>query len=249
MPNITSTRERLLSFVSGKPDYEVITEPVYMPELQGWLVRTTIINHIGNGEIRNFHGASFRKIEEGSIYTALETAETVSLGRCLAKMGIGIEEEFASMDEMSDITVINPDVPIITTGITKVKNEKKDKIVTDTDHHDDAVAMKLAASNGDVKKVVEMIEEIKEVISETPGIIIPEREEIEISGKPVLKRDLKRRENKQLWEDLKAAGCNKDNLSKWMEEVGLTYKDHVEFIKLAPNVEIEEFYNYLKTQG
>ena len=104
MAEITSTRQRLQEFLLKNPDYEVSTEPIYMPALDGWLVRTSVTNFI-DGKPRIFQGASFRKIEYNSTFTALETAETVSLGRCLSKMGFGIDQEFATIDEMSGLPI------------------------------------------------------------------------------------------------------------------------------------------------
>ena len=161
-------------------------------------------------------------------------------------MGIGIDEQFASLDELESVPSVNVETPIITDGIKKVNEAKKQKITTDTDYHDEAVAMKLAISNGDIETAKEMIEEAKEVVSVLPELVVPDREEIMIDGKVVLKRNLKLKENKMLWEKLKANGCTKETLEQWMEDVGVSYADHAEFIRYAPNIEIEEFYKYLK---
>lgn len=243
---ITSTRERLVEFIGKSPDYQVHTEPIYMPELQGWLVRTSITVFKDDNNTRTYQGSSFRKIDETSVFTALETAETVSLGRCLAKMGYGIDSEFASLDEMSGITTITPDVPTVTQIPSKVR---KEIITAESDGHDVAVAAKLAANEGDVQTLQAIIEEVQETTSVIPEIVVPDRESIEIGGKPVIKRDLKRKEVKVLWEKIKAAGFTPEAFAKWQEDVGLSYKDHYDLMRYAPNVEIEELYNYLKQQG
>lgn len=251
MAEITSTRERLLKLLEQGINYEVQSTPIYMPQLNGWLVTTTVVKHIGDEKFL-YQSNSFRKIEENSVYTALETADTVSLGRCLAKMGIGIDSEFASADEF--VCVPKANIPVIDETPTKAifpahinkevetKDGKKVVINTDGDHHDDAVALKLAIADGDVKTATSVMEDIKEVIRDIPELIIPPKQEVEVAGVKVLKRNLKEKESKELWAKLKAAGGGGDNLNAYIAECGLEYKDFQDFMRLAEDQEIMDYY-------
>jgi hypothetical protein len=237
MAEITSTRQRLQEFLLKNPDYEVSTEPIYMPALDGWLVRTSVTNFI-DGKPRIFQGASFRKIEYNSPFTALETAETVSLGRCLGKMGFGIDQEFATIDEMSGLPITQIDPIIIEEKIKKAEFVKQ----VEPDHHDDVVAAKLAASEGDIEKVQEIISDVKEVIP-TEEVLINVPDKDETTGK----RNFKEKANKQMFEDLKKVGCTKENIMEWVVECGMPYTTYEEFLRKAEKNEIVDFYIHLTT--
>ena len=239
MAEITSTRQRLQEFLTKNPDYEVATEPIYMPDLQGWLVRTSVTTFI-DGKPRIFQGASFRKIEPNSIFTALETAETVSLGRCLGKMGYGIDSEFATIDEMSGL----PITQVRETVIIEDKPMKAEFVKqAEPDHHDDVVAAKLAASEGDIEKVQEIVAEVKEVIPTEPVDTINVPEKDATTGK----RNFKEKANKQMFEDLKKVGCTKENIMEWVTECGMPYTTYEEFLRKAERNEILDFYLHLTT--
>ena len=237
MAEITSTRQRLQEFLTKNPDYEVSTEPIYMPDLQGWLVRTSVTNFI-DGKPRVFQGASFRKIEPNSVFTALETAETVSLGRCLGKMGYGIDQEFATIDEMSGLPITQVETIIIDEKVKKAEFVKQ----VEPDHHDDVVAAKLAAAEGDIEKVQEVIEELKEVMP-TEEVLINVPDKDSTTGK----RNFKEKANKQMFEDLKKVGCTKENIMEWVVECGMPYTTYEEFLRKAEKHEIVDFYIHLTT--
>ena len=251
MAEITSTRERLLKLLEQQVNYEVQSTPIYMPQLNGWLVTTTVIKHAGDEKFL-YQANSFRKIEENSIYTALETADTVSLGRCLAKMGIGIDGEFASADEFVGVPKV--EVPVIDEKPTKATfpahinkevetaDGKKVVINTEGDHHDDAVALKLAIADGDAETATTVMEEIKEKLKYVPELVIPAKQEVEVGGVKTLKRNLKEKPMKELWEKIKAAGGGGDNLNSYIEECGLGYKDFQDFMRMADEQEIHDYY-------
>jgi hypothetical protein len=208
-----------------------------MPDLQGWLVRTSVTNFI-DGKPRVFQGASFRKIEPNSVFTALETAETVSLGRCLGKMGYGIDQEFATIDEMSGLPITQVETIIIDEKVKKAEFVKQ----VEPDHHDDVVAAKLAAAEGDIEKVQEVIEELKEVMP-TEEVLINVPDKDEATGK----RNFKEKVNKQMFEDLKKVGCTKENIMEWVVECGMPYTTYEEFLRKAEKHEIIDFYIHLTT--
>lgn len=251
MAEITSTRERLLKLLEVGCQYEVQSTPIYMPQLNGWLVTTTVIRHDGDDRLL-FQANSFRKIEENAIYTALETADTVSLGRCLAKMGIGIDGEFASADELAGVP--NVDIPVIDEKPTRATfpahinkevttgDGKKVSINTEGDHHDEAVALKLAIAENDVETAKTLIEEIREVVNKLPALVIPPKQEVEVGGVKVLKRNLKEKPMKELWEKIKLAGGGGENLNAYINECGLPHKDFQDFMRMADEQDIVDYY-------
>jgi hypothetical protein len=250
---ITSTKDRINKAKEIGLDYEVLSEPTFMPELNGWLVRTCVIVH-ADGEDRKYTSSTFRAIESNSVYTSLETADTASTGRCFGKMGIGIDEEFATSDE---IAATRPNTPVLPTQNVRavypahIKQEittpdgKVISIDTEKNYHDTAVAVTLAAKEGDAETVNEIIESIPEV-SEIK-LSIPPKEEAVVNGQKVMKRNLKLKGVKDLWEEFVKAGASTEALEDFKNITGRAFKDHNDLMRYGDDEVIEEYYEYLQS--
>lgn len=92
--------ERILALKRLYPNNEIHTDMIYMPEINSWLANTIVRVETETGA-RDYTGYSCRAISDnkwGSV--ACETAETSSVARAIAKLGIGIEYSNASLDEV-----------------------------------------------------------------------------------------------------------------------------------------------------
>lgn len=92
--------ERILALKRLYPDYEIHTDMIYMSEINSWLAKT-IVRIETETVARDYTGHACRAISAdkwGSV--ACEVAETSSVARAIAKLGIGIEYSNASLDEV-----------------------------------------------------------------------------------------------------------------------------------------------------
>jgi hypothetical protein len=100
--------DRVLYFNEKYPDGSITTEMVNKPEDEMVIIKATI--KPSEGQNRTFTGYSQATWGEGYINktSALENAETSSVGRALAFMGIGVIESIASIDEINKTTITKP---------------------------------------------------------------------------------------------------------------------------------------------
>ena len=98
----TPVKERILVIKNDGVDYEMITDATYYPEQRKWKVKASLVVHKENGDKRVYQGHA-SEMESGKniyLYNALEVAETSAEGRALGAYGIGIEDDFASLEEV-----------------------------------------------------------------------------------------------------------------------------------------------------
>jgi len=108
-------RERILFLKEEKIDYELGTE--HGNDADGNVIcKATLTVYYAGGAIRHFHGTSAGKKNEQFVY---ETTETKAIGRACAAFGIGIDDSYASADEMP----ATPFVPIDADPETVVAND------------------------------------------------------------------------------------------------------------------------------
>lgn len=92
--------ERILALKRLYPNNEIQTDMIYMPEIKSWLAKTIVRIETETGA-RDYTGYSCRAISTDKWgLVACETAETSSVARAIAKLGIGIEYSNASLDEV-----------------------------------------------------------------------------------------------------------------------------------------------------
>jgi len=121
MQQIISTHERLLEAKKNKLDYSIETKETFLEN--GFLIKTRLTIYVDNKE-RVYESSSYRKITD-SVFTALETADTVSLGRALGKAGIGIEHSFITSDEVSVSSLIKAKAKTGNKSINSINNKLK----------------------------------------------------------------------------------------------------------------------------
>ena len=94
-------KDRIIFFNENFPNGSITTELVEMTDR--FIVKTTVIPDVENLN-RCFTGHAEEVVGSSQINktSALENAETSSLGRALGCMGIGVEESFASADEVKN---------------------------------------------------------------------------------------------------------------------------------------------------
>lgn len=101
----STANERILSLKRYYPDSEIKTVMTYMPEIRSWYAMSSVfvIETTPDGVVvKSEHtGHSCKSTEDGQWgRVACESAETTSVARAIAKLGIGIEYSNASYDEM-----------------------------------------------------------------------------------------------------------------------------------------------------
>jgi len=201
--NAKTTKELLKELVDSGKKYDVSTEVVFIDVLMGFRVKTILTIYDGK-QTTFYEGNSFRKHNSLSKYTALETADTVSLGRALRKAGFGIDDDnFASHDEIvsTEGTELKSETEKILTPVArkapKADANKKEVMVGDkVIHvskvkdltHGQAIEAKLAAVNGDFEKANNIVNEVKKemqkevetnmVSTEEPPIVVVEETEV-----------------------------------------------------------------------
>ena len=94
-------KDRIIFFNENFPNGSITTELVEMTDR--FIVKTTVLPDVENLN-RCFTGHAEEVVGSSQINktSALENAETSSLGRALGCMGIGVEESFASADEVKN---------------------------------------------------------------------------------------------------------------------------------------------------
>ncbi|MBN2776804.1 MAG: hypothetical protein JXR36_04135 [Bacteroidales bacterium] len=239
---ITATKDRLLLFLKDVTDYSIKTETQYLQDLKGWYVKTVLyIKDEAGVIVKEVDGQSFREIDKNSKYTALETADTVSLGRCLAKLGYGIDEMFASSDEIESVPNNNDsNNDSNTDGNTEFVHQIVTKVEKKEHEHDKDVAAKLAVKDGDIQKAAEII-----VDKPIEPIHIPELEHVVVGGKEVLKRNLKIKEVKTMWEKIVGLGATEKLTIEFINELSLPFKNNTELIKFGTVQDIEAYIEFL----
>lgn len=84
--------------------YSITTSYKYLPEDRRWIVKATLTIYTKDGE-RVFNGLA-QEVESDDISkvnnaSALENCETSAIGRACAAFGLGIQESYASANEMN----------------------------------------------------------------------------------------------------------------------------------------------------
>ena len=94
-------KDRIIFFNENFPNGSITTELVEMTDR--FIVKTTVIPDVENLN-RCFTGHAEEVIGSSQINktSALENCETSAIGRALGCMGIGVEESFASADEVKN---------------------------------------------------------------------------------------------------------------------------------------------------
>jgi len=97
----STANERILALKRMYPNSEIHTHMAYMPEIKSWKAITSVTIMQEDADYENT-GHACKSIEDpvwGKV--AAESAETSSVSRAIAKLGIGIEFSHASADEVS----------------------------------------------------------------------------------------------------------------------------------------------------
>lgn len=104
--------DRILFFNENFPNGSITTELVSEPTSDYIVIKATVLPD-SNSPQRIFTGYSQAKIGDGMVNktAALENAETSSVGRALAMMGIGVLDSVASADEMVKAGAYQPNKP------------------------------------------------------------------------------------------------------------------------------------------
>ena len=104
----STANERILALKRMYPDSEINTHLTYMPEIKSWKAITSVtvslIDNITGNELYHLENTGHAcKSTEDPVWgkVAAESAETSSVSRAIAKLGIGIEFSHASADEVS----------------------------------------------------------------------------------------------------------------------------------------------------
>ena len=94
-------KDRIKEFHKLHPNGRISTELIEMSDR--FIFKATVIPDIKN-ESRYFDGHSVEVVGSTQINktSALENCETSAIGRCLGNLGIGIDESFASGDEVAN---------------------------------------------------------------------------------------------------------------------------------------------------
>ena len=98
----TPVKERILVIKNDGIDYEIVTDATYYPDKRKWMVKASLVVHKADGSKRVFQGHA-SEMESGQnlyLYNALEVCETSAIGRAIGASGIGIEDSFASLEEV-----------------------------------------------------------------------------------------------------------------------------------------------------
>ena len=94
-------KDRIIHFNEHYPNGSIRTELIEMTD--GFIVKSTVIPDVDKPE-RYFTGHAEEVIGSSQINktSALENCETSAIGRALGCMGIGVEDAFASADEVKN---------------------------------------------------------------------------------------------------------------------------------------------------
>ena len=94
-------KDRIIFFNENFPNGSITTELIEMTDR--FIVKATVTPDMEN-PVRYFTGHAEEVVGSSQINktSALENAETGAIGRSLASMGIGIEDSFASADEVKN---------------------------------------------------------------------------------------------------------------------------------------------------
>jgi len=94
--------ERILELRNTLADYSLETEATFYPDQTMWVVKATLSIYNEHGTVRIFNGHAQEIIGDGYINktSALENCETSAIGRAIGAFGIGIENSYASADEL-----------------------------------------------------------------------------------------------------------------------------------------------------
>ena len=258
-PIITSTRDRILEAKKRGLDYSINSEAQYIQELKGFMVRSVLTIYTQEGE-RQFSSFSFRRIDMTSEFSALETADTVSTGRCFGKTGIGIDAEFGTGDELvetptqkqaTEVKEIIKDEPKkrgrkpSTKTVTTPAGKEITVDLTTGITHTKAIEATMAVVGGDSEHAQQIIEETRGQ-EEQYEIEIPELEE---NGK----RNLRNADVKAVGIYLSGLGVNEDIYKQYIEDSAWGIPDgadtnnlRYEFLRHATVDEIKSFINHLK---
>ena len=122
--------DRIIYFNENYPNGSIKTELISDPKSEHIIVKATITPDSSN-PMRMFTGYSQAKIGDGYINktSALENAETSSVGRGLAMMGIGVLDSVASVDEINKAETMAKQKPVVKPQTVKqvVENAFVDK--------------------------------------------------------------------------------------------------------------------------
>jgi len=230
------------------------------------MVHTTLTIHT-KGVARSYESASFRKIDTTSLYSALETADTVSTGRAFGKAGVGIEDEFETSDGMAATpeTKEIEQTQQVADAIQNVVEEKKKRgrkanvkvvekdnkqFVVDLDSgltHSQVIEAKMAMASGDKQHAVDIMTEAKDNLANS--IFIPE---LDATGK----RSLKDPEVKALGVALLGLGAAEEEYKHFISEIEWQVPEgadqenlRFEFLRSATVEQIQLFINELKGEN
>ena len=121
-------KDRIIFFNENYPNGSIITE--LKATDNSFIFKATVIPEIENSN-RKFTGHAEEVIGSSQINktSALENAETSAIGRALACMGIGVEDSFASADEVK-----NAQHKQVAPTYQKTENQKEkfDKLLSHT---------------------------------------------------------------------------------------------------------------------
>lgn len=95
-----TVNERIKYFVKHKTGYALLTEIIKVTDDE-CIIRATAYDE-NNRPVATGHAQEFRNASNINKTSYVENCETSAIGRCLAVLGIGIDEEIASADEVQN---------------------------------------------------------------------------------------------------------------------------------------------------
>jgi hypothetical protein len=214
---------------------------------------------------------SFREQGADKIFTALETASTVSLGRALGNLGIGIDNALPTSDEIADKDTTIPTNNAIQDNLNGLEESIKPKrkrrnvktvttasgkdITVDLDSgitEEKVIEAKLSASIGDTEHTQKVVEEIKGDSPKEEDILI--KLQIDVPELEEGKRNFNRVDVKTFFIKLQELGATKENITDFVTSEGWLLPANVEltdwandFIRYATKKEISIYLLYLQT--
>jgi len=126
--------ERVKQFHIDYPNGSITTELIEMTDR--FITKTTVIPDVKFPD-RKFTGLAYEKEDSTFINktSALENAETSSVGRCMGFLGLGIDTSIASYDEVANAVKQQKDkpktIPPINLKDQEVPNPHYDKVVNE----------------------------------------------------------------------------------------------------------------------
>lgn len=118
-------KERILAAIDRGLDYSITTE---FAELNNgrFIKCTALLTVFTVAGIRHRTGTSVQKLDAVNYNFAYETAETKAIGRAFAAHGIGIEDNYASYDELTGVKeTITPDPEAVAKGVAVIDAVKE----------------------------------------------------------------------------------------------------------------------------